>query len=98
MTHDPLNGKAITEDNGGVNPHGDIVGACCDVSVPCLLASADSHGFQLTSDGNLTMIDIPGAIMTGATRINARGDIVGDYMQANSFPKGFLLRRHGVAQ
>jgi hypothetical protein len=64
--------------------------------VPCLLASADSHGFQLTSDGNLTMIDIPGAIMTGATRINARGDIVGDYMQANSFPKGFLLRRHAA--
>jgi hypothetical protein len=34
--------------------------------------------------------------MTGATRINARGDIVGDYMQANSFPKGFLLRRHAA--
>jgi hypothetical protein len=97
-TYPPLNGKPITEDNGGVNPHGDIVGTYCDVSVPCLLASADSHGFLLSSDGSLTTIDIPDAIMTGATGINARGDVVGDYMQANSFPKGFLLRRHGVAQ
>jgi uncharacterized membrane protein len=97
-TYPPLNGKAITEDNGGVNPHGDIVGTYCDVSVPCLLASTDSHGFLLTSGGDLTTIDIPGTVMTGATGINARGDIVGDYMQANSFPKGFLLRRHGAAQ
>jgi hypothetical protein len=94
FTYPPLNGKPITEDNGGVNPRGDIVGTYCDVSAPCLLASADSHGFLLSSSGDLTTIDIPGAVTTGATGINARGDIVGGYVQANSFPKGFLLLSH----
>jgi uncharacterized membrane protein len=98
-TYPPLNGKPITEDNGGVDPHGDIVGTYCDVSMPCLLASADSHGFLLSRGGDLTTIDIPGAVMTGATGINARGDVVGGYLQANSFPKGFLLlSHHGATQ
>lgn len=97
-TYPPLNGKAVTEDNGGVNPHGDIVGTYCDVSVPCLLASADSHGFLLSSGGELTTINIPGALTTGATGINARGDIVGGYVQANSIPKGFLSRHHGASE
>jgi uncharacterized membrane protein len=96
-TYPPLLGKAITEDNGGVNPHGDIVGTYCDISVPCLIASADSHGFLLGHGGDVTTIDIPGAIMTGATGINARGDIVGGYVQASSVPKGFLLLNHHSA-
>ena len=47
------------------------------------------HGFLL-SEGDLTSVDVAGATRTGATGINARGDIVGRYV-TDGVSHGFLL-------
>ena len=54
--------------------------------------SADGkwHGFLL-SQGTYTTIDGPGATVTGATGINAAGDIVGHYVSEDGMDHGFLL-------
>jgi uncharacterized membrane protein len=77
-------------DNGGINPQGDIVAVYCDTA-PCRGASQDAHGF-LWSRRRFTMIDIPGAIVTNAFAINARGDVVGVYEDAVGL-HGFWLSR-----
>jgi hypothetical protein len=50
-----------------------------------------THGFLL-SGGQFTTIDIPGATLTDAEKINPRGDIVGFYVSAG-LTHGFLLSR-----
>ena len=90
------NGKSISQDNGGVNAHGDIVGLYCNSAIPCLITPTGTHGFLL-SRGELTTIDYPGAVATSATGINARGDIVGGYFDGAAVLRGFLLSRHGLA-
>src|SRR5437660_10177271 len=45
------------------------------------------------ADYRFTKIDFPGATFTRATGINARGDIVGFYVDVNGATHGFLLRR-----
>jgi uncharacterized membrane protein len=42
-----------------------------------------------------TQIDVPGAQITSAQGINARGDIVGRFNDANNVVHGFLLPKHG---
>ena len=86
------NGRSISQDNGGINARGDIVGSYCDGPPPCLIAPTGTHGFELAGDG-LTTIDYPGALSTGALAINARGDIVGVYYDASGLPKGFVMSR-----
>lgn len=83
------NGKPLSEDNGGINARGDVVGKYCDVS-PCLIGPS-GHGF-LISDGVLTTIDFPGATGTSAYDINARGAVVGGYFDAQGALHGYLLR------
>ena len=83
--------QPITQDNGGINPRGDIVGTYCDAA-PCQLGVGSTHGFLLR-DGALTTIDFPGAIRTSAVGINASGDITGFY-NAGGVGHGYLLTRH----
>lgn len=90
------NGKPITQDNGGMNARGDIVGTYCDVALPCVIGVTGTHGFFL-SDGELTPIDFPGALATAAAAVNARGDIVGGYVNASGQSRGFLLSSHPAA-
>jgi uncharacterized membrane protein len=84
------NGKPVTEDNGGFNSRGDLVGTyCVSTTVPCLIAPTGVRGF-LMSDGEMTPIDVPGAVATAAAGINARGDIVGCYFDEIGAAHGFL--------
>jgi len=84
-------GLAVSEDDGGINPEGDIVSFYCDAS-PCAVVGAGAHGFLLEG-GHLTTIDFPGAVGTGALGINALGDIAGVYVDASGKNRGFLLSR-----
>ena len=91
------NGKPVTQDDGGMNARGDIVGTYCDGAPPCLIGPSDNHGFLL-SDGQLTTIDVAGATATELTAINARGDMVGGYTDAGGKVHSFLLGGHGGGQ
>jgi uncharacterized membrane protein len=81
---------SITQDNGGINARGDIVGTYCDAA-PCNLGIGSTHGFLLRH-GELTTIDFPGAVRTSALGINASGDITGFY-NAGGVGHGYLLTR-----
>jgi uncharacterized membrane protein len=73
----------------GNNNHGQIVGAYDD-------AAGRSHGFVRSPNGRYRTIDFPGAYATVATRINDRGQIVGDYFSTRKrynqgLKRGYLL-------
>src|SRR5436190_16127525 len=53
-----------------------------------LLAAATN---ALGQGPTFTTIDFPGAILTNAFGINTRGDIVGNYVNADKSDHGFLL-------
>ena len=91
------NGKPVTQDDGGINAQGDIVGTYCDGAPPCLIGPTDNHGFLLDGQ-NFTTIDVSGATATALTAINARGDVVGGYTDTNGHTHGFLLDWHGGGQ
>ena len=96
-TMDLPNGRPITQDNGGINSRGDIVGAYCTGSPPCLIAPTGNHGFLL-SDGALTTIDYPGALSSVLTGINNRGQMVGSFFDSSAQPTGFVLSRGPKSQ
>lgn len=87
------NGKPISQDDGGINARGDIVGTYCNGAPPCLIGPTDNHGFVLSGD-QLTTIDVPGANATALTAINSRGDIVGGYTDVTGHTHGLLLEGH----
>ncbi len=91
------NGNPITQDDGGMNARGDIVGTYCEGAPPCLLGPSNNHGFLL-SGNQLTTIDVAGAAATALTGINARGDIVGGYTDTNGHTHGLLVGGHGTVQ
>jgi hypothetical protein len=55
------------------------------------IAANRPHGFVLR-DGSYTPIDFPGATATRAFGINARGDIVGNYVLGGK-TYGYVARR-----
>lgn len=55
------------------------------------------HG-PLWEDREFSSIDFPGARFTRAFGINARGDIVGQYVDASNRTHGFVATLHGEAQ
>jgi uncharacterized membrane protein len=81
---------SITQDNGGINARGDIVGTYCEAA-PCNLGAVGSHGFLLRR-GEFTTIDVPGSVRTSATAINASGEITGFYNDG-SVGHGYVLTR-----
>ena len=52
------------------------------------------HGFVLRK-GAYTSIHFPGSLHTQTTGINARGDVVGGYLDADGVDHGFLLDKKG---
>ncbi|MFL5378897.1 MAG: hypothetical protein ACJ787_13380, partial [Myxococcales bacterium] len=71
----------------GINAHGAIVGAFTtgpDFRSGCV-------GYLLR-DGRYQTIDIPGATCVFGNGINDHGDIVGNWIDANRFAHGFLIR------
>jgi uncharacterized membrane protein len=56
---------------------------------PALLERGESHSERAFG---FTTIDVPGALSTSASGINARGDIVGSYRDRNGRQHGYLLR------
>ena len=84
------NGKALSQDRGGLGARGDIVGKYCDAS-PCLTGPKGAHAFVI-SRGQLTTIDVPGALGTGGFGINARREVVGGYYDAGSVLHGYVMR------
>jgi uncharacterized membrane protein len=83
------NGLPLSEDNGGINARGDIVGRYCDVD-PCRTAPT-GHGFVI-SKGAMTTIDAPGAVGTGAFGINGRREVVGGYYDAGNALHGYVMQ------
>jgi hypothetical protein len=83
------NGMYLSEDNGGINARGDIVGRYCDVS-PCRIGPT-GHGFVI-SGGSLTTIDVPGAVSTGTFGINNRREVVGGYYDAGGALHGYVMQ------
>jgi probable HAF family extracellular repeat protein len=82
----------------GINGAGDVVSSYC-AGVPCPVRVTDNlaavHGFLRRREGDdeagqVTTIDFPGASGGGAFGINARGDIVGAYVDASHRVHGFL--------
>jgi len=71
----------------GVSPNGEIGGFFTEKTGPKV------HGFVLDRGGALTQIDVLGAARTWVRRINARGDLVGNYQDADSAGNihGFLI-------
>lgn len=79
-----------------------IVTACSDMTapkrtVPGSLPAAGILAPQRGESGSdrgfdFTTIDVPGALSTSAQDINARGDIVGTYVDGNHRSHGYLLR------
>ena len=87
-----------------INAAGDVVGSYCSAA-PCPVRVTDNlaavHGFLLRHEdgdnaGQVTTIDFPGASGTGATGINARGDVVGVYADASHRVHGFLRSSEDV--
>ena len=75
----------------GINRRNEIVGFYCLVTPPaCGKDQKNAHGF-LFSDGELTTIDVPGALATEAYKINARGQILGSYVGPEGRSHLFLL-------
>jgi uncharacterized membrane protein len=89
-TFDLPGAQPVTQDNGGINPWGDIVGVYCDAA-PCDLGKVGSHGFRLRL-GAITTIDYPGAIATSALGINLLGEIAGGFTDASGVNHGYVLR------
>lgn len=70
----------------GINNRGQIVGSYSTVTTNLL---GPNHGFVL-SDGVLKTIDVPDATSTDITSINAKGEIVGLFVDANGNTHGFV--------
>jgi uncharacterized membrane protein len=83
--------KQVSQDNGGINGRGDIVGVYCDGAPPCFIGPTRIHGYVLSGD-DFTTIDVPGALATAAVGINTRGEIVGYSFDASGSGHGYLLR------
>jgi uncharacterized membrane protein len=83
--------KPISQDNGGINARGDIVGVYCDGAAPCFIGPTRIHGYVLSGE-HFTTIDVPGATASAAIGINARREIVGYSFDASGSGHGYLLR------
>ncbi|HEY9230493.1 MAG TPA: hypothetical protein VIS78_00035, partial [Blastocatellia bacterium] len=70
----------------GWNEAGTIVGSYKTTT------DGEEHGFSRSAQGKFKQIDFPGSVQSEAFGINAAGDIVGRYEDAQGTQHGFLLR------
>jgi uncharacterized membrane protein len=85
----PPAGKFFSEDNGGINARGDVVGKYCDAS-PCVIGPT-GQSFVVVA-GRFMTIAFPGSRGGGASAINARRDIVGGYFDTGGVLHGYIVR------
>lgn len=73
-----------------INASGTVAGSYLDVNI-------NSHGFLRTSDGTITVFNVPGFTNTSAACINNNGQIVGHSVNSGApvFAHGFLRSRLG---
>jgi probable HAF family extracellular repeat protein len=75
----------------GINPQGDIVGGYCYPGpCPAPVQSGLNHGFVLRG-GTFNSIDVPGAVLTQAWKINAAGQVAGRYKSTDGKWHAFLM-------
>ncbi len=75
----------------GINPSGDIVGGYCSPGpCPAPVQSGLNHGFLLR-DGTYSSIDVPGAVLTQAWKINAAGQVAGRYKTPDGKWHAFVM-------
>jgi hypothetical protein len=75
----------------GINPQGDIVGGYCSPGpCPAPVQSGLNHGFLLRG-GTYSSIDVPGAVLTQAWKINAAGQVAGRYKSPDGKWHAFLM-------
>jgi uncharacterized membrane protein len=82
----------------GINDHRQVVGGWVgpDATVnPVTGETGPIHGF-LWENGRYTKFDVPGATTTAPYEINNRGQIVGNYADANEAQHGFVMRGRRV--
>jgi uncharacterized membrane protein len=82
----------------GINDRGQVVGSWAgpDATVnPVTGETGPAHGF-LWEKGRYTKFDVPGATTTAGYEINNRGQIVGNYGDANGAQHGYVLRKGTV--
>jgi uncharacterized membrane protein len=78
----------------GINPRGDMVGRYCLASASCLPGAGNARGFLRSMQGGFATIHVPGAVETHAWKINAHGQIVGNYHDGTGFHV-YLRRQDG---
>jgi uncharacterized membrane protein len=84
---------AVSTLPAGINDHGQVVGAWVgpDATVdPVTGEGGPVHGF-LWERGRLEKFDVPGATTTAPYEINNRGQVVGNYADAEGAQHGFVL-------
>ncbi|GAC1656226.1 MAG: hypothetical protein NVS4B3_21780 [Gemmatimonadaceae bacterium] len=79
-----------------------VITACSDMTAPKKLVARGLPAAAVLAQQrdvsqserafDFTTIDVPGALATSASGINARGDIVGSYVDGNHHSHGYLLR------
>jgi uncharacterized membrane protein len=76
----------------GINSHGDIVGSYCDPTCPSTVQRGDlgNHGFVLRG-GTFSSIDVPGAVLTQAWKINASGEVTGRHKSPDGQWHAFVM-------
>lgn len=70
-----------------INDGGEVVGFSFD-------SSGNSHGFVRRMSGSITTVEPPGAVLSQAYHINDRGEVGGDWSDANT-SHGMLLHPDG---
>jgi uncharacterized membrane protein len=88
-TFTPPAGKFLSEDNGGINSRGDMVGKYCETS-PCVIGPTGQSFVAV--GGRFMTVAFPGSRGGGASAINARRDIVGGYFDAAGVLHGYSVR------
>jgi uncharacterized membrane protein len=76
-----------------INERGQIIGIYSETS-PDTQVGTDTRGF-LFDGGEVTRIDVPGAMQTQAFDIDSDGRIVGEYLDAAGTFHGYLRDHHG---
>jgi uncharacterized membrane protein len=82
----------------GINDRGQVVGSWVgpDATVnPVTGETGPTHGF-LWDNGRVTKFDVPGATATAGYDINNRGQIAGNYSDADGAQHGYVLHRGRV--
>jgi probable HAF family extracellular repeat protein len=77
----------------GINSRGDMVGRYCLASASCLPSAGKARGFLRSMQGGFSTIHVPGALETHAWKINARGQIVGNFRDSGGTFHVFLRRQ-----